>query len=68
MIVKIISMPSCPKCQSLRDMCQDTTAIDVDMPTLLAFAKQVDVRSMPFLVVAGEPAELAKIVEAANEI
>lgn len=63
MKAKIVTMPSCPKCESLRAMCPDTTAVDVDMPTLLAFAKQIDVRAMPFLVISGEPDELAKIVK-----
>lgn len=63
MIAKIATMPGCSKCQMLKDMCPDTEAVELDQATLLAFARAVGIQSMPFVVLIGEPHELAKVIK-----
>ena len=70
MEVKIIpntEFSGCHKCKMLKEMCPDTPYIDsLDPKALLEFARGVGICTLPFLVVTGEPDELAKIVEAAK--
>lgn len=63
MIAKIATMSGCSKCQMLKDMCPDTEAVELDQATLLAFARAVGIQSMPFVVLIGEPHELAKVIK-----
>ena len=63
MTPKIITMPGCSKCRMLKDMCPDVEAIELDQATLLAFARTVGIQSMPFVVLVGEPHELAQAIK-----
>ena len=63
MIAKIITMPGCTKCRMLKDMCPDTEAVELDQATLLSFARAAGIQSMPFVVLIGEPQELAKVIK-----
>ena len=58
----VISMNNCQKCESLKAMCPDAEFIKVDPAEILQFARLVGIQSMPFVVVQGEPSELAKIL------
>lgn len=57
----IIGMENCPKCKTLKEQNPNAEYIEIkgeDMLTLLAFARMVDIKSMPFVVVVGEMNEL----------
>lgn len=66
MVAKIITMQGCSKCRMLKDMCPDTEAVEVDQAALLAFAREAGIASMPFVVVLGEPHELANVLKVAK--
>lgn len=62
----IVGMENCPKCKMLKEQNPDAVYIDFkgdDMLTLLAFARIVDVKSMPFVISVGETNELSKVVK-----
>lgn len=62
----IVGMENCPKCKMLKEQNPDSVYIDFkgdDMLTLLAFARIVDVKSMPFVISVGETNELSKVVK-----
>lgn len=57
----IVGMENCPKCKMLKEQNPNAEYIEIkgeDMLTLLAFARIVDIKSMPFVVVVGEMNEL----------
>lgn len=57
----IIGMKDCPKCKMLKNQHEDVEYIEInedDMLTLLAFARMVGIKSMPFVCVVGEQNEL----------
>ena len=57
----IIGMENCPKCKMLKEQNPNAEYIEIkgeDMLTLLAFARMVDIKSMPFVLVVGETNEL----------
>ena len=56
-------MPGCSKCAMLKDQCKDTKCVEVPQDTLLAFARVVGIKSMPFVIVTGEPQELEKEIK-----
>lgn len=58
----IISMENCQKCEILKAQCPDAEVIKAEPSELLQFARLVGIQSMPFVVVTGEPQELAKIL------
>lgn len=58
----IISMNNCQKCEMLKAQCPDAEVIKAEPSELLQFARLVGIQSMPFVVVTGEPQELAKIL------
>ena len=67
MEAKIVTMTGCHKCRTLKDLCPDTQCVEgIDESVLLAFARAANLRSLPFLVISGEPDELAKIIKSMN--
>ena len=58
----IISMENCQKCEILKAQCPDAEVIKAEPSELLQFARLVGIQSMPFVVCAGEPQELATIL------
>ena len=62
----IVGMENCPKCKMLKEYNPEAIYIDFkgdDMLTLLAFARIVDIKSIPFIITAGEPNELNKVLK-----
>lgn len=62
----IIGMENCPKCKMLKESNPSAEYIEIkgdDMLTLLAFARMVDIKNMPFLVCVGEQNELDGILK-----
>lgn len=58
----IISMENCSKCKTLAKQCPDAEVVKTEPSELLQFARLVGIQGMPFLVVTGEPQELADIL------
>lgn len=67
MEIKIVTIPDCSKCKMLKAENPETPTVEVNLPSLLVFAQQTGIKSMPFLIVTGEPTELSKIIKGANE-
>ena len=62
----IIGMENCPKCKMLKEQNPNAEYIEIkgeDMLTLLAFARMVDIKSMPFVLVVGETNELDGVLK-----
>lgn len=58
----IISIDGCKKCEMLKAQCPDAEVVKAQPSELLQFARLVGIQSMPFVVVTGEPQELADIL------
>lgn len=56
----IISIENCSKCNTLKTLAPDVDSVTLEPSTILQFARAVGIQSMPFVVVIGEPQELAK--------
>ena len=59
----IISMPNCQKCEMLKGQFPDAEVVVAQPNELLAFARMVNIQSMPFVVYVGEPHELAEMLK-----
>lgn len=59
----IIGMNGCSRCKSLQAMAPDATYMELDPMDFLPFCRALDIKTMPFVVVVGEPHELAKVLE-----
>lgn len=59
----IISMENCQKCAMLKQMAPDVDAVVVKPSEILQFAQLVGIKSMPFVVLTGEPHELADAIK-----
>ena len=62
----IVGMENCPKCKMLKEQNPEAVYIDFkgdDMLTLLAFARIIDIKSMPFIITVGEANELNKVLK-----
>jgi hypothetical protein len=59
----IISMENCSKCKTLAEQCPDAEVVKAEPSELLQFARMVGIQSMPFVVCAGEPQELAEVLK-----
>lgn len=55
----IISIENCQKCAMLKAMAPDTESVVLQPDELLQFARAVGIKGMPFVVITGEPQELA---------
>lgn len=56
-------MENCQKCEMLKAQCPDAEVVKAEPSELLQFARLVGIQSMPFLVVTGEPQEIATILK-----
>lgn len=59
----IISTDGCQKCEMLKAQCPDAEVVKAQPAELLQFARLVGIQSMPFVVVIGEPHELAEALK-----
>lgn len=59
----IISIENCQKCAMLKQMVPDVDAVVVKPSEILQFAQAVGIQSMPFVVLTGEPHELAGAIK-----
>lgn len=63
MIKIILSQAGCTKCKSLATQCPDAEVIELPMNTLLAFARELNIKTLPIVVLTGEPQELAEVLK-----
>ena len=59
----IVSIVNCQKCEMLKAQCPDAEVVKAEPSELLQFARLVGIQSMPFVVVIGEPNELAEVLK-----
>lgn len=59
----IISMENCQRCEILKAQCPDAEVVKAEPSELLQFARLVGIQGMPFVVVTGEPNELAGVLK-----
>lgn len=59
----IVSMENCQKCETLKAIVPDAECVVVQPAEILQFAKLVGIQSMPFVVITGEPHELANKIK-----
>ena len=59
----IVSIENCQKCEMLKAQCPDAEVVKAEPSELLQFARLVGIQSMPFVVVIGEPNELAEVLK-----
>lgn len=56
----IISQPGCSRCKMLHEQVPDTEVVEMKQELLLALARELDIRSLPIVVLTGEPQELSE--------
>ena len=59
----IVSMENCQRCEMLKAQCPDAEVVKAEPSELLQFARLVGIQNMPFVVVTGEPQELAEVMK-----
>lgn len=59
----IISQPGCSRCKMLHEQVPDAEVVELKQELLLALARELDIRSLPIVVLTGEPQELLKILK-----
>lgn len=59
----ILSMPGCSRCKSLAARCPDAEVVELPMDKLLTFARELNITSLPIVVMTGEVEELANILK-----
>lgn len=55
----IVGIENCQKCAMLKQMVPNAESVILQPADLLQFARAVGIQSMPFVVITGEPQELA---------
>lgn len=56
----IISQPGCSRCKMLHEQLPDAEVVEMKQELLLALARELDIRSLPIVVLTGDPQELAE--------
>ena len=59
----IIGMEGCQKCKMLKQACPDVELVELSPLDILNFARAVDIKAIPFIVVTGDQDELQKVLE-----
>ena len=59
----IISQSGCARCKMLHEQVPDTEVVELKQELLLALARELDIRSLPFVLLAGEPQELSETLK-----
>ena len=56
----ILSQPGCMKCKMVASQCPDAEVIELPVDKLLMFARELNIQSLPIIVLTGEPDELVE--------
>ena len=62
----IIGMPNCQNCNMLKNACPDVEKIELNPVDILNFAREVGIKSVPFVVITGDVDELQKVLKNAK--
>lgn len=58
----ILSQAGCTKCKMLATQVPDAEVFELPTSTLLELARELNIKSLPIVVLSGEPDELAKAI------
>lgn len=56
----IISQNGCTRCKALSSLCPEAEVVEMPVDKLLMLARELDIKSLPIVILTGEPHELAK--------
>ena len=56
----ILSQPGCMKCKMLATRVPDTEVIELPISTLLELARELNIKSLPIVVLSGDVTELSE--------
>lgn len=59
----ILSQAGCTKCKALSSLCPDAEVIEMPVDKLLMLARELGIKSLPIVVLTGEPHELAEVLK-----
>ena len=59
----ILSQPGCSRCKRLAEAHSSAEVIELPVNTLLAFARELKIQSLPIVVLTGEEDELDKALK-----
>lgn len=59
----ILSQPGCSKCKMVATQCPDTEVVELAPDKLLMLARELNVQSLPIIVLTGEPQELVEVLK-----
>ena len=59
----ILSQEGCTRCKALSSLCPDAEVVEMPVDKLLMFARELGIKSLPILVLTGEPQELAGVLK-----
>lgn len=59
----IISQPGCSRCKMLHEQVPDAEVVELKQELLLTLARELNIRSLPFVILVGEPQELAEKIK-----
>lgn len=59
----IISQQGCSKCKSLAARCPDAEVVELAPDKLLMLARELNIQSLPIVILTGESDELAEVLK-----
>ena len=59
----ILTQPGCVKCKSLAARCQYAEVVELAPDKLLMLARELNIQSLPIVILTGEPDELAEVLK-----
>lgn len=59
----IISQTGCSRCKMLHEQVPDTEVVEMKQELLLALARELDIRSLPIVLLVGEQQELVGVLK-----
>ena len=59
----ILSQPGCARCKRVAEQNPDAEVIEMPVNSLLAFARELHIQSLPIVVLTGEEQELSDVLK-----
>lgn len=59
----ILSQPGCTRCKRVAAQCPDAEVVEMPVNSLLAFARELHIQSLPIVVLTGDEQELAEVLK-----
>lgn len=59
----IIGQPNCQNCNMLKGACPDVEKVEMNPVDILNFAREVGIKSVPFVVITGDVGELQNVLK-----